>query len=198
VETIERQGYARLYGYRPKSVSAGLTSAQTERQPQQWAHNAARRHLQLAGLYKWRFFTNKLKYNFINRNGIFFRAIVYISVLAVADSLLESMACAVEQAAVVLVCFTEKYKDSPNCRTGGFLSAVKLFAGIKYLRRKTQTLSNYQSDQTTFWSRFAKRHTGVIIMCVLNRRQRIVSLNNSVSLQVNKTMSIIVPTCHTL
>jgi len=38
--------------------------------------------------------------------------------LYIADSLLESMACAVEQAAVVLICFSEKYKDSPNCRTG--------------------------------------------------------------------------------
>jgi len=30
------------------------------------------------------------------------------------------MACAVEQATVVLVCFSEKYKDSPNCRTGSY------------------------------------------------------------------------------
>ena len=28
------------------------------------------------------------------------------------------MACAVEQAAVVLVCFSERYKYSPNCRAG--------------------------------------------------------------------------------
>jgi len=28
------------------------------------------------------------------------------------------MACAVEEASVVLLCFSEKYKDSPNCRTG--------------------------------------------------------------------------------
>jgi len=35
------------------------------------------------------------------------------------------MARAVQQAAVVLICFTEKYKDSPNCRTGCLiLSAV--------------------------------------------------------------------------
>jgi len=38
--------------------------------------------------------------------------------LFAADSLLESMACAVERASVVLVCFSERYKDSPNCRTG--------------------------------------------------------------------------------
>jgi len=35
-----------------------------------------------------------------------------------AGSLLEQMAHAVEQAAVVILCFTERYKNSPNCRTG--------------------------------------------------------------------------------
>jgi len=35
-----------------------------------------------------------------------------------ASSLLELMARAVEQAVVVLVCFTERYKNSPYCRTG--------------------------------------------------------------------------------
>lgn len=32
--------------------------------------------------------------------------------------MLEAMAEAVEKAAVVLVCLTQKYKESPNCRTG--------------------------------------------------------------------------------
>jgi len=41
-----------------------------------------------------------------------------VFICRIAGSLLESMANAVEQAAVVLLCFTEKYKDSPSCRTG--------------------------------------------------------------------------------
>ena len=35
-----------------------------------------------------------------------------------AGSTLEAMALAVEKAAVVLVCMSQKYKNSPNCRTG--------------------------------------------------------------------------------
>jgi len=35
-----------------------------------------------------------------------------------AGSVLEAMAEAVEKAAVVIVCLTQKYKESPNCRTG--------------------------------------------------------------------------------
>ncbi len=37
--------------------------------------------------------------------------------LSVGGSTLESMAAAVEQSAVVLICFTEKYKLSASCRT---------------------------------------------------------------------------------
>jgi len=33
-------------------------------------------------------------------------------------SLLEAMATAIESAAVVVICFSEAYKESPNCRTG--------------------------------------------------------------------------------
>jgi hypothetical protein len=33
-------------------------------------------------------------------------------------SILEAMAVAVEKAAVVIICFSQKYKESPNCRTG--------------------------------------------------------------------------------
>ena len=39
-------------------------------------------------------------------------------VLVPAGSVLEAMAEAVENAAVVIVCLTQKYKESPNCRTG--------------------------------------------------------------------------------
>ena len=35
-----------------------------------------------------------------------------------SGSTLEAMASAVENAAVVLICACEKYKESPNCRTG--------------------------------------------------------------------------------
>lgn len=35
-----------------------------------------------------------------------------------AGSVLEAMAKAIEKAAVVLVCMSQKYQDSPSCRTG--------------------------------------------------------------------------------
>ena len=35
-----------------------------------------------------------------------------------AGSTLQAMAEAVEDADVVLVCFSQKYKNSPNCRAG--------------------------------------------------------------------------------
>ena len=54
---------------------------------------------------------------------------------AVGGSLLGAMAEAVEQAAVVLVCFSEKYKDSPNCRTG--YSIMLIFIIPKAQRRRT-------------------------------------------------------------
>jgi len=37
-------------------------------------------------------------------------------------STLESMAKAVENASVVLVCVSQKYKESPNCRSGNDIS----------------------------------------------------------------------------
>ena len=42
----------------------------------------------------------------------------YIYVLG--GSTLEAMALAVEKAAVILICMTEKYKESPSCRTGKY------------------------------------------------------------------------------
>ncbi|XP_033637503.1 uncharacterized protein LOC117298380 [Asterias rubens] len=42
---------------------------------------------------------------------------VWMDVDNMGGSTLESMAAAVEQSAVVLICFTEKYKNSPSCRT---------------------------------------------------------------------------------
>ncbi|CAH1783289.1 unnamed protein product [Owenia fusiformis] len=41
----------------------------------------------------------------------------WIDVEQMGGSTLEAMAEAVEQASMVLLCFSEKYKDSPNCRT---------------------------------------------------------------------------------
>ena len=40
--------------------------------------------------------------------------------------MLEAMAEAVEKAAVVLVCLTQKYKESPNCRTGECVQILPL------------------------------------------------------------------------
>jgi len=39
-----------------------------------------------------------------------------------AGSLLESISHAIEQASAVLVCFSEKYKYSPFCRTGYYIA----------------------------------------------------------------------------
>jgi len=41
-----------------------------------------------------------------------------------AGSILEAMAKAVENAEVVIVCLTQKYKESPNCRTGRFSTSA--------------------------------------------------------------------------
>ena len=43
---------------------------------------------------------------------------VWMDVDEMGGSTLESMAKAVEDAAVVLICVSHKYKDSPNCRSG--------------------------------------------------------------------------------
>ena len=43
------------------------------------------------------------------------------------------MALAVEKAAVVLVCMSQKYKDSPNCRTGTFLKYYILYFIIVHM-----------------------------------------------------------------
>ena len=44
---------------------------------------------------------------------------VWLDVDQMGGSTLEAMAGAVEEAAVVLIGLSEKYKMSPNCRTGG-------------------------------------------------------------------------------
>lgn len=46
---------------------------------------------------------------------------IWIDIEKMGGSTLEAMAHAVENAAVVLVCMSEKYKQSPNCRTGELL-----------------------------------------------------------------------------
>ncbi len=43
---------------------------------------------------------------------------VWIDVDQMEGSTLEAMAAAVENAAVVIIAVSEKYKQSPNCRTG--------------------------------------------------------------------------------
>lgn len=47
-------------------------------------------------------------------------------------SILEAMARAVEEARIVLVCYSEKYKDSQNCRTGKTNCAQYLDDSKKY------------------------------------------------------------------
>ena len=43
---------------------------------------------------------------------------VWMDIDEMGGSTLESMASAVENASVVLVCVSQKYKESPNCRSG--------------------------------------------------------------------------------
>ena len=43
---------------------------------------------------------------------------MWMDVDEMSGSTLEAMASAVENASVVLICACEKYKESPNCRTG--------------------------------------------------------------------------------
>ena len=43
---------------------------------------------------------------------------VWIDVEQMAGSTLDAMAAGIENASVVLMCASEKYKISPNCRTG--------------------------------------------------------------------------------
>ena len=54
--------------------------------------------------------------------------------LVIAGSTLEAMALAVEKAAVVLICMSQKYKESPNCRTGeqGTVSSFKDVEGANW------------------------------------------------------------------
>ncbi|ELT88039.1 hypothetical protein CAPTEDRAFT_72731, partial [Capitella teleta] len=42
---------------------------------------------------------------------------VWMDVENMSGSILEAMALAVEKAAVVIICYSQKYKESPNCRT---------------------------------------------------------------------------------
>ena len=45
---------------------------------------------------------------------------VWMDIDEMGGSTLESMAKAVENASVVLVCVSQKYKESPNCRSGDY------------------------------------------------------------------------------
>ena len=51
---------------------------------------------------------------------------MWIDIEQMGGSTLEAMAEAVENAALVLVCASEKYKMSPNCRTGAFRSLFSI------------------------------------------------------------------------
>ena len=45
--------------------------------------------------------------------------------MAAYENVLEGMANAVEDAYLVLICFSEKYKESQNCRTGNTHISIK-------------------------------------------------------------------------
>lgn len=47
---------------------------------------------------------------------------VWMDIDEMGGSTLESMAKAVENASVVLVCVSQKYKESPSCRSGNNIS----------------------------------------------------------------------------
>ena len=49
---------------------------------------------------------------------------VWMDIDEMGGSTLESMAKAVENASVVLVCVSQKYKESPNCRSGTCTSTL--------------------------------------------------------------------------
>jgi hypothetical protein len=53
------------------------------------------------------------------------------SILLSGGSTLEAMALAVERAAVVLVCLSQGYKDSPSCRTGKWYDLVFVCACMR-------------------------------------------------------------------
>ena len=55
---------------------------------------------------------------------------VWMDIDEMGGSTLESMAKAVENASVILVCVSQKYKESPNCRSGNDENYFATFAGF--------------------------------------------------------------------
>ena len=53
---------------------------------------------------------------------------VWMDIDEMGGSTLESMAKAVENASVVLVCVSQKYKESPNCRSGNEILSTHEFS----------------------------------------------------------------------
>ena len=53
---------------------------------------------------------------------------VWMDIDEMGGSTLESMAKAVENASVVLVCVSQKYKESPNCRSGTLFNISQVYA----------------------------------------------------------------------
>ena len=58
---------------------------------------------------------------------------VWMDIDEMGGSTLESMAKAVENASVILVCVSQKYKESPNCRSGNDENCFATFAGSFYI-----------------------------------------------------------------
>ena len=57
---------------------------------------------------------------------------VWMDIDEMGGSTLESMARAVENASVVLVCVSQKYKESPNCRSGNSLYVYGLLHSLTF------------------------------------------------------------------
>ena len=58
---------------------------------------------------------------------------VWMDIDEMGGSTLESMAKAVENASVILVCVSQKYKESPNCRSGNDENCFATFAALSII-----------------------------------------------------------------
>ena len=58
---------------------------------------------------------------------------VWMDIDEMGGSTLESMARAVENASVILVCVSQKYKESPNCRSGNDENCFATFAALSII-----------------------------------------------------------------
>ena len=74
-----------------------------------------------------------------------------------AGSTLEAMALAVERSAVVLVCLSQGYKDSPSCRTGDLCTMwlYKMFCSFCFVGY-TLTITKSETSVYALCEKFCK------------------------------------------